>query len=169
MAKTAFESLKEALDLLENAAPLNFDCGKLCDQACCKDDGGDEPNGMLLFPGEAALYAHQGSWMELYDSELLFEGEPVKLLVCHLPCPRALRPLSCRIFPLFPFLKGDEIKPGMDLRASALCPLYQSGEIGLSREFTALVGQAGLALLQNEKQKAFLRMLSAHIGEYWFL
>ncbi|MDR2515156.1 MAG: hypothetical protein LBD02_08135 [Christensenellaceae bacterium] len=169
MCKTALEALKEALGLLESATPLRFDCGQLCAKACCRDDGGDEPNGMLLFPGEEAFYAGQGTWMEMYDSELCFKGEPVKLLVCHLPCPRSLRPLSCRVFPLFPYLKGEKIMPKMDLRAAPLCPLYSSDEAGLSPEFIAAVKQAGEALMQSGTQKAFLALLSAHIGEYWFL
>ena len=39
--------------LLDALTPLKTDCGRLCDGACCQ---GDETTGMLLFPGEDALY-----------------------------------------------------------------------------------------------------------------
>ena len=39
--------------LLSNLTPLKSDCGRLCGGACCQ---GDDATGMLLFPGEEALY-----------------------------------------------------------------------------------------------------------------
>ena len=43
------EVILKCYKILENETPLNFDCGKICKNKCCK---GDENTGMLLFPGQ---------------------------------------------------------------------------------------------------------------------
>ena len=48
------EAVLAARTLLGPLTPLQSDCGRLCGGACCQ---GDEQTGMLLFPGEDALYA----------------------------------------------------------------------------------------------------------------
>ncbi len=165
----ALRALNEARALLENITPLKSDCGRLCGSLCCKDGDGEEEAGMLLFPGEEKLYAHQGTWMELLDSALLFRGEPVRLLVCSLPCPRRLRPLSCRIFPLFPYLTEKGVEARLDVRARPLCPLCDYGEQGLDPAFVRAVRDAGEILAQDPAQREFLRLLTEHIGEYLWL
>ena len=50
----AITAVKAARELLKDLTPLKTDCGRLCQGACCQ---GDEGTGMLLFPGEDALYA----------------------------------------------------------------------------------------------------------------
>lgn len=39
--------------LLNDITPLKFDCGVLCNKACCK---GDKNTGMYLYPGEELMY-----------------------------------------------------------------------------------------------------------------
>lgn len=49
------QALRTAREIMCNITPLRFDCGRLCGAACCApDEEGD--GGMLLFPGEEALY-----------------------------------------------------------------------------------------------------------------
>lgn len=47
--------LNRARELLLSLTPLNHDCGMLCGQACCAPDE-EGQGGMMLFPGESALY-----------------------------------------------------------------------------------------------------------------
>lgn len=163
-------ALERARRLLESTTPLKADCGRLCGALCCKEEEGEEVAGMLLFPGEEAYYAHQGAWMELLDSALEFQGKPVPLLVCKLPCPRRLRPLSCRIFPLFPYLDKDGVlSVKMDVRARPLCPLCGHGLRGLDPAFVQAVQAAGQALCEDETQRQFLRLLTEHLEEYLWL
>lgn len=167
---TTMEALIAARDLLENVTPLNVDCGGLCSAACCKDSPDeDEVAGMLLFPGEAPLYAHQGAWMQLLPSSLTFDGEQVPLLACHLPCPRKHRPLACRIFPLVPYVKNDKLTVRMDVRAKPLCPLYDSGIAGLDPTFVSAVKNALRVLWADEMHKEYLHMLTSHLKEYEWL
>ncbi|MGI5885731.1 MAG: hypothetical protein ACOX83_12330 [Candidatus Spyradocola sp.] len=167
---TTREALLAARERLSDVTPLPTDCGLLCGAACCKDSpDAAEVAGMLLFPEEASLYARQGAWMELLPSHLLFAGEPVPLLTCHLPCPRPMRPLACRIFPLVPFVKGEKLTLRMDVRARPLCPLYDSGISGLSPDFVAAVKDAMRVLWQDPVHREFLCLLTEHLKEYDFL
>lgn len=79
---------QKAFRLLRYATPLRTDCGVLCGARCCK---GDDETGMLLFPGEPTALR-------------VIETEGRRLAVCGGVCDRNERPLSCRIFPFFPFV-----------------------------------------------------------------
>lgn len=167
---TTKEALLAARGLLEQVTPLSTDCGALCGAACCQDSPDeDSVAGMLLFPEEAPLYARQGAWMELLPSHLLFAGEPVPLLTCRMPCPRPMRPLACRLFPLVPFVKGDRLTVRMDLRARPLCPLYSSGIAGLSPAFVSAVKSALRLLWADPVHRGYLCLLTEHLKEYDFL
>lgn len=166
----AMEALVAARDLLENVTPLATDCGLLCSAACCKDSQDeDEVAGMLLFPGEEALYAHQGAWMELLPSAVLFDGQPVPLLSCFLPCPRRHRPLACRIFPLTPVKAASgRWTVRMDARARAMCPLVRSGVKGLDPDFARGVVRAMRIIAETPEGEAFLERWAALEQEYRF-
>ena len=69
--------------------PLAFDCGRLCGSHCCQ---GGADAGMRLFPGETA-----DSGFTVRDT-----ADGGRLLLCGGHCDRRVRPLACRIFPLFP-------------------------------------------------------------------
>lgn len=156
------ERLLAARALLETTTPLKADCGKRCGAACCKPDQ-DGNGSMLLFPGEAALYADQPDWMTLSDSGLSIEGEPLMLLTCDGSCPRERRPLACRIFPLTPYVQDDSLTIELDVRAWPVCPLMGFGMQGLSKEFTAAVRSAMALLWPDAAQQAYFRLLTQQL------
>ena len=110
---------KHLYKLLEKATPIGVDCGQLCNGACCEGDG---ETGMYLFPFEEQMYNGTEEWLEIYDSDFIFKGKPVKIAICNGTCNRKKRPLSCRIFPLFKI--DGELKN--DPRAVHVCPLAKA-------------------------------------------
>ena len=145
-----------ARDLLETLTPLRTDCGRVCGGACCQ---GDETTGMLLFPGEDALY-ELCAFGRVLPAGFPLGGAPAKLFVCEGRCPREDRPLACRLFPLFlAFTKGGGTRVRMDTRAAQVCPLYACGAQGLSAEFVDAARQAYDVLLEDETCAAYLHDL----------
>ena len=146
------EALAEAREMLAEITPLKKDCGQMCGARCCRSLPGEE-TGMLLFPGEESLYRDREGWRVL-------DTEQGMLVICPGTCRREERPLSCRIFPLLPILRGTEIKTATDLRARPVCPLAQIGKKALDPAFVAAVAEAGRRLAEDEEQAAFLRKLT---------
>ena len=145
-----------ARELLESLTPLKTDCGRLCQGACCQ---GDEATGMLLFPGEEALYA-DCTFARVVPTGFSLGGTPAQLLVCDGRCDRKNRPLACRLFPLFlAFTKGGGTRVRMDTRAAAVCPLVSCGVQGLDAAFADAVRQAYDALLEDGTCAAYLHDL----------
>jgi len=100
---SALSAVLAAREQLKTLTPLKTDCGRLCAGACCQ---GDEQTGMLLFPGEEALY--EGcTFGRVIDGEFSLGGAQAKLFVCCGTCDRDNRPLACRLFPLFLTFKED--------------------------------------------------------------
>ncbi len=160
MRPPGLSALLEARDALENLTPLKEDCGALCAAACCRDDA-DEGLGMLLFPGEEALYGPEdAAWMRLEASASYRLGEPVRLLICEGTCPREKRPLACRIFPLAPAVREGEISARVDARARCLCPVADSGVAGLDPDFVRAAERAFQILSGDETQRAYLLWLA---------
>ena len=145
-----------ARELLENLTPLKTDCGRLCQGACCR---GDDATGMLLFPGEEALY--EGcAFARVVETDFSLGAAPALLLVCDGACDRKNRPLACRLFPLFLKFKADgSTRVGMDARARAVCPLTDYGVRGLDPRFRQAVRQAYDLLLADEACARYLRAL----------
>ena len=142
--------------LLNALTPLKTDCGRLCGGACCQ---GDETTGMLLFPGEDALY-ERCAFGRVLPAGFALGGAPARLFVCEGHCPRAERPLACRLFPLFlAFTKGGGTRVRMDTRAASVCPLYACGAQGLDAAFVDAARQAYDALLEDETSAAYLHDL----------
>lgn len=145
-----------ARELLENLTPLKTDCGRLCQGACCR---GDEATGMLLFPGEEALY--EGcAFARVVPTDFSLGGTPAQLLVCDGRCDRKNRPLACRLFPLF--LKFREDQPPvlrMDARARAVCPLTDYGMKALDPAFRQAACRAYDLLLEDEVCAKYLKAL----------
>ena len=137
------EVILKCYKILENETPLEFDCGKICENKCCK---GDENTGMLLFPGEEKLIDE--------NMKIRFTENGDKIAVCNGKCDRSKRPLSCRIYPFFPLIKEfrgkTRIKIIFDLRAD--CPL-SSNEYEFNKEFLRQLKRVGKYLLLNEKTK----------------
>ncbi|MDO5378821.1 MAG: hypothetical protein Q4G52_10855, partial [Clostridia bacterium] len=143
--------------LLSSLTPLKADCGRLCAGACCQ---GDEATGMLLFPGEAQLYASCG-FAKVVPAHFALGGENALLLVCQGRCPREERPLACRLFPLFLRLgPGRRPRVVMDPRARTLCPLTDYGMEALDPAFVSAARAAYGALLEDEACALFLGELS---------
>ena len=159
--------LSEAYRILENATPLVSDCGALCSAACCRGDAG-----MWLFPGEAELLQNISDF-EIKNGD---GNEGYPFLLCHcMPkdCPRAFRPLSCRIFPLFPYVILDErhperirVRAAMDPRAMRVCPLLKDENAPvIDKAFRLRVERVGRMLMQDRELAAYLRKTSGYLGE----
>ena len=104
---------------------------------------------MLLFPGEEETYRGKADWT--------LRGTPAgTVAICSGSCERDERPLACRIFPLLPVLRGDTVKVAADQRAKAVCPLLRQGIRGMDPGFTDAVREAGKALAEDPRARAFL-------------
>lgn len=160
MGEPVFDSLalSRAYSLLRRSTPLGKgDCGRLCGSACCKGGDGD---GMLLFPGEDKLFEER----EGFD---IIESGQFKLLVCSGSCTRNERPLSCRLFPLFPLVYED----GGELHLEVVrdprfgqCPLNKY-DIRLDSAFARKVRLAGKYLMREEQHRELLRLVSVSLLE----
>lgn len=140
---------KKANRILGKRTPLKKDCGLLCGNACCK---GDENTGMLLFPFEKT-------------SLEVKEKDEVRLAVCEGKCHRENRPLSCRIFPFFPYLTPEgKIKVVPDVRGKDVCPLISNLDVvKLDRGFLYRLKRLGDFLCTDEKCREFLYEVSREI------
>ncbi len=143
----ALSAAVKARELLSQETPLRRDCGRLCARACCRPDGA-HLSGMLLFPGEEALYETPQQGFILHEKGLL---------TCSGECERDTRPLACRVFPLAFTLRGGEPGVRMDPRAFAVCPLAESGVEGLSSSFVNAAKQAARILCANPETFAFIQ------------
>ena len=152
---TTEKVIKKVYKLLENTTPLKEDCGKICEGECCK---GDEDTGMILFPGEEILLKNEKGF------HIKKDGLNRNILVCNGKCNRNNRPISCRIFPLFPLLYDGRIYVIDDPRAKGVCPLLYN-EVKLNNSFVRKVGKAGKILAKNEDTSELLQVLSDEICE----
>ena len=151
------DALLTAREKLNTVTPLKRDCGSVCGGRCCRSLEGEE-TGMLLFPGEEELYRNREGWR-------ILETAAGPMVVCPGTCNRAERPLSCRLFPLLPLLRGDRIRTVTDARARAVCPLARQGVRAMDPAFTEAVREAGEALAADPRQRAFLERLAAEQDE----
>lgn len=129
--------------------PLYKDCGLICGGACCK---GDEGTGMLLFPFEETVLK-------------VTEKDGVRLAVCDGSCNRRERPLSCMIFPFFPYLTEDgRIRVIPDIRGYRVCPLVaNTDKVRLDRGFLMRVKKVGRLLSADAECRRFLYETSREI------
>lgn len=91
--------------LFDEVTPVGIDCGKLCSKACCHGDD----SGMFLFPGEKEVYSLLNpGWITIEKTNFTYEYDgktyTTPIALCKGTCDRYQRPLSCRIFPLTPYL-----------------------------------------------------------------
>ncbi len=150
---------------LNKRTPLEEDCGKLCNNACCEDTDGDEV-GMYLFPGEDTLFEGKDNF-RIEESLLGFMDKKVKILFCKPYCNRKERPLSCRIFPLFPYIDlMGELKIIIDPRGRSVCPLYKGDIKDLNGSFVRGVKHIGKILANDPECFEYLFSLSRYIDEY---
>lgn len=90
---SSLSAVLSARAALSDLTPLLTDCGRLCGFACCK---GDEQTGMLLFPGEEALFA-PCAFGRVIPAHFELAGRPAHLFVCNGTCSRENRrwPAAC--------------------------------------------------------------------------
>lgn len=160
------DTIRVARALLEAVTPLKSDCGRQCAAACCRPDA-DGQGGMLLFPGEEAFYTPPPDWAAVTNSGVEALGRPLLFLTCDGCCPRANRPLACRIFPLTPLADGNGgVTVGLDVRAWPICPLMPHGINGLSRAFTTAAAAAAVILWTDDVCRAYIRLLTERLSLY---
>lgn len=149
---------------LNKRTPLPFDCGSLCGNACCIDSG-EEPLGMYLFPFEEEALAEAEN-LTIEDSDFLIHEKPVKIAFCSPYCDRKNRPLSCRIFPLFPYVsRQGQMQVIIDPRSRECCPLHKLERKDLSSQFVRGVRHIAKLLMCNESTREFLYETSRLIEE----
>ncbi|MDD3243926.1 MAG: hypothetical protein PHD32_09420 [Eubacteriales bacterium] len=140
---------------IEELTPLRFDCGRLCGLYCCQSDS--PTGGMLLFPGEEAVYAAHPE-MALHRIELEGFGQGV-LLVCPGTCDRSIRPLACRLFPLAPALEDGKITCRLDARGRYICPLCRDDTEALDPAFIEAAKQTYAWLYEQPETRLFVEYL----------
>jgi len=158
---------EKAYAMLDKTTPLLTDCGVLCNKACCAE--GDEETGMYLFPGEEEMYSGDHPWLIIEESSLTYgNGKPVLLAICKEPCPRESRPLSCRIFPLTPYIEnGRTLIVRTDPRAVPICPLARSSSTQkIDENFVDTVADALRLLIKDNEIRSFILKLSRLIDEH---
>lgn len=145
------EMYKKLYSLFEGVTPVKKDCGVLCGAACCR---GDERTGMILFPFEETKLR-------------VFPANGIRYAVCEGKCIRSERPLSCRIFPLFPALdEKGRVSVIADPRGYDICPLSRHSEdVIFDRRFVRNVKKAGKILAKDERCKKLLLEITSQTDE----
>lgn len=151
------EDYRKLYQLTEKVTPLASDCGQLCSSVCCRPNPKDSL-GMYLFPGEEVMFTRKEDWLEWEEhdpQEYLFPiswKDTVYFIKCKRPCPRDMRPLACRFFPLTPHLLRDGtllmIYETMSLPYN--CPLI-AHKLPLEPNFIQTVGHCWQVLLQDPR------------------
>ncbi|MBR0596729.1 hypothetical protein [Sinanaerobacter chloroacetimidivorans] len=136
------KTYKAIYRLLDKVSPLSVDCGGLCSAACCncggdglQEDSLDFDMGIYLLPGEEKLFTRKEPWLkwsvedaEDYEFPDSWHGK-IYFTRCKTPphCPREMRPLQCRFFPLAPYLTetGDFTLIWSPVELPYQCPLIQ--------------------------------------------
>lgn len=121
--------------LLDRVSPVDYDCGALCNCACCTSEETEDGTemGIYLLPGEEKLFSGDEDWLSFsiedcadYDFPDSWFGK-IYFVSCKNPpnCPRKLRPLQCRFFPILPHFteEGELILIENDVELPYNCPL----------------------------------------------
>lgn len=156
----ALDAVLRAREMLMDVTPLRRDCGGVCGAACCACDE-DGQGGMLLFPGEDALYDPLPPGFSITRDDAVMPG--MKLLTCAGRCDRSLRPLACRMFPLTPVLTEDgRLRVRVDPRSFSVCPLSEYGVRGMDRAFGQTMLESARILNQCPEHRAYFQALTAY-------
>ncbi len=157
--------------VLGDFTPLKGDCGAACNKACCIGDV--DGDGMYLFPKEEVLYSSLPSSDWFCISETDFEYSKNKfapLFACNGTCDRNFRPLSCRIFPLTPYITQDgKLTVIVDPRSRGMCPLSGLTIADFDKPFVTAVKNVGKLLVKNSETRAFLTAFSRMLDTIDFL
>ena len=150
--------LNKAYELLGDVTPLSYDCGLLCSRVCCKGGDGD---GMLLFPGEREFFDSKEGYKVMTDAEYGYD-----YVVCTAACERTERPLSCRIFPYFFYVRSDgALTVSPDIRAAEKCPLTGNG-IDVSKSFLRRLRMCAKLLETDGETVDFLRRMTEIMTDF---
>jgi len=150
--------LKEAIEIIGDATPLKFNCGTLCDRACCVSDGY-----MMVFPGEKCILQNRN--YTFGKAHLITYGD-IDIVTCNGTCDRDYRPFSCRIYPLAPKFIDDKLFVRLDVRGRPTCPLCHKSMSSLNEDFIKRVKKALNHLTANNEMKKFLKAISNHVDMY---
>lgn len=155
--------------LFDEVTPVEVDCGQLCRKACCKGDD----SGMFLFPGEKEVFKLLSpDWIKTEKTDFTYEyngktyNTPIAL--CSGTCDRYQRPLSCRIFPLTPYLNEQgKIDIIVDPRGKGVCPLAKAFYLeDFDDTFVKNVKKTFTLLAKNKQFYAFLKEYSRYLDEF---
>ncbi|MCR4710473.1 MAG: hypothetical protein K5653_09500 [Clostridiales bacterium] len=160
--------IKELYNMLNQVEVLDHDCGKLCGAACCTASkaGSEEEMGIYLLPGEEELLKGE-DWLVIRESDASEHDLPeswtgkVYFARCKTPpiCPRDMRPMQCRTFPLTPHLYEDGSLEMIysDLELPYECPLIEE-ETPLNDEFVDTLYDAWARLIEDPLIRDLVRM-----------
>jgi hypothetical protein len=150
---------------LGKLTPIPVDCGQLCGGACCEGDRNGD--GMYLFPGEEKMYGDISSWAMISQTDFEYEnGVFAPLFACDGVCNRNERPLSCRIFPLTPYVdKSGKLTLIIDPRGRTLCPMTALHLSDFDGKFVKAVYAVSKILMKNPHCRAFITSFSRMIDE----
>lgn len=132
--KTRSRTYRAIYRLLDRVSPVPFDCGTICGSVCCTS-AAEEDMGIYLLPGEEKIHDRNADWLtwhtqstEEYDFPESWHGK-VNWIRCKEPpfCPRSMRPIQCRTFPLAPHLteEGELILIWNDTDLPYCCPMIE--------------------------------------------
>lgn len=153
------ETYKEIYAVLDEG-PVAYDCGSLCGSACCSDLSfcGEDPY-IYLLPGEKEYLDDAGSSIHIkrqnrreHDLPASW-GEYVYIACCpgNVNCERAVRPIQCRTFPLYPYITEEgELEMRlcyMDLPYS--CPFVEKRSV-VSDDFYRAALKAWKMLIEDK-------------------
>ena len=159
------EIYKSMYKLYGDTTPLLVDCGKLCGAACCESSD-EEETGMYLFPGEEKLFENNPDF-KIVRSEFQYGEDYANIVICKGFCNRNLRPLSCRIFPVIPYIQNSKSELIFDPRAKTICPLVELKDFShLDKNFIKKTNSVINLLMKFEKSRLFLEGLTDIIDDY---
>ena len=103
------------------------------------------------------------------DDQCVKDG--VRLCVCDGKCERSSRPLSCMIFPFFPYVTQEgRIRVIPDIRGGSICPVVRNfADVRLDRRFLRRVKKIGRLLSEDEECRVFLEGISREMDVYFSL
>ncbi|MEX1377359.1 MAG: hypothetical protein AB1Z23_07760 [Eubacteriales bacterium] len=150
--------IEEAISIIGDTTPMNFDCGTMCQRACCVSEGY-----MMVFPYEMPMLQNKNYIFKKAD--LISYGK-IDVVTCDGTCDRNSRPFSCRIYPLAPKFIDDEIFVRLDVRGRPTCPLCHKSMSSLNKVFIEKVKKAFIHLSKDSEMKQFLKAISNHVDMY---
>ncbi len=169
----SIDKYREIYRILDSAHPVEFDCGTLCDSACCNNAYfGSGESYIYLLPGEKEYLESVGCEIQIVREKRSDHYLPRSwgryVYIAHCPgadvCGRDVRPIQCRTFPLQPYIGDDGtlkmILSRMDLPYA--CPFVE-GEAKVSYDFCKAAYEAWLLLTEDKAIRDLVRLDSKNI------